>query len=326
MLENMDIFNSRGGDITLTSSWHFCPVSWAFLSGFSHFYRSPKQKQEEVAGKLKGSMTVEAALILPIFLFAMLSISFMIEVVRLQIHIGCAAGQVSKELAGYGYTYLKIKDKLSDGNQQIQDKETEERWKIKNELISIPSLFLAQSKIKEFAGEDYLNKSIIINGANGLSLIGSEILEDGKWINLRVSYEVQLPFNIIPNFKVKVTQHASSHAWIGNVETDDSSEDSDIVYMTEYGKKYHLSKNCKYLNIKVHAVSEGEIDKCRNKNGGKYYPCHRCMGESDGCYFITDYGTSYHTKRNCTAISRNIIEKKLSDVQGVSDCCKECGK
>lgn len=271
-------------------------------------------------------MTVEAALVLPIFLFAMLSIAFMIEVVRLQIHVGCAAGQVSKELAGYGYTYLKIKDKLSDGKQQLQDKGTEGKWKINNELISIPGLFLAQNKIKEFAGEDYLNKSMIVNGANGLSLLGSDILEDGQWVNLKVSYEVQLPFSIIPNFKIKVTQYASSHAWVGNVNIDNSNEDSEIVYMTEHGRKYHVSKNCKYLNIKVHSVSEGEIDRCRNKNGGKYYPCHRCMGASAGCYFITDYGTSYHTKKNCTAISRNIIEKKLSDVKGVVDCCKGCGK
>lgn len=326
MLENMDMFSNKEDNIPLNFSRHFCTSFRSFFGKFLHFSRSPKQKRENFQGYLKGSMTVEAALVLPIFLFAMLSMAFIIEVVRLQIHMGCAAGQASKELAGYGYTYLKAKDRMSDGNKPIKDKEKQENWKIKNELISIPGLFLAQSRIKELAGEDYLNQSMIKNGADGLSLLGSEILKDGKWIHLNVRYEVQLPFSMIPNFKMKLIQHSSSYAWVGNSETNDSEEEADVVYMTEHGKKYHLSKGCKYLDIKVHSVKEAKIDTYRNKNGGKYYPCHRCMGEVNGYYFITDYGTSYHTRRDCTAISRNIVEKKLSEVQGVADCCKGCGK
>lgn len=282
---------------------------------------SPKQKQEEAHKNLKGSMTVEAALVLPMFLFAILSLAFIIEIVRLQIHIGCAAGQVSKEMAGYAYTYNKIKQ----GLLMKEEKEDSDNKQF-NIADTLPGMFIAESRLVKLIGESFLDSSIIVNGSKGLSLIGSEILDDGKWIKLLVSYKVRLPFSPLPNAEIKLVQYSCSHAWVGYCHEnygDDANKKT--VYMTEHGSRYHLSKSCKYLDIKSRYVSKENISSCRNKSGGKYYPCHRCMGKSEG-YYITDYGSSYHTRKDCTAIKRNIIEKKLEDLGGSVACCKECEK
>lgn len=280
---------------------------------------SPKQKQEEAHKNLKGSMTVEAAMVLPMFLFAILSLAFIIEIVRLQIHIGCAAGQVSKEMAGYAYTYNKIKQGLLTTDEE-SGKFDEDTFNIAD---TVPGMLIAESRLVKLIGESFLDSSIIVNGSRGLSLIGSEILDDGRWIKLLISYKVRLPFSPLPNSEIKLVQYSCSHAWVGYCHESEYDERQKTVYMTEHGNRYHLSRSCKYLNIKSRYVNRAEIGLQRNNSGGKYYPCHRCMGKAEG-YYITDYGSSYHTSAGCTAIKRNIIEKKLEDLEGTVACCKEC--
>lgn len=282
---------------------------------------SPKQKKEEVQAVWKGSMTVETALVLPLFLFIFLSLSFFVEAVRLQIHIGCAAGQVSKELASYGYTYRAIKNNVLP---EQQDREAEEgssdAW-----ITTVPGMWWAESRIVDLVGKEYLDSSMIVNGSRGLSLIGSEVFEDGKWMTLVVSYKIKLPFGIVPTSEIKLVQHAKSHAWVGYERGASSKKESPVVYMTEFGRKYHLRRSCKHLNRSVRCVSKEALLNCRNKSGSKYYPCHLCMTSANG-YYITDYGTSYHARADCSAISRNIIEKRLDSLNPGIECCKECGK
>lgn len=287
---------------------------------------SPKQAQEEVKDLFNGSMTVEAALVLPLFLFTVLSLSFLIELVRIQVHIGCAMGQVSKELAAYGYTYSKLKEKIKEQGNEERREEKDKNSGAGIRVETLPGIILAQSRLVDLIGEDFLDSSIVVNGSGGLNLIGTEILKDDTWIKLVVSYKVKLPFSVFPDPEIKVIQHSCSHAWLGcsygNIQGEDKTT---IVYMTEHGSRYHLSRGCKYLNIRSRYVTKDEIFGCRNRSGGKYYPCHRCMGKAEG-YFITEYGNSYHTRSDCTAISRNIIEKRLEEVEDIFACCKECGK
>lgn len=301
---------------------------------------SPKQNQEYSKQvykdrRLNASMTLEAAMVLPLFMFAILSLGFVMEAVRLQIHIGCAAGQTAKELASYGYTYLAIENGIKNigkDKNNSEDKAVKNTNDVSNKgkkngfnLISVPGSFYAKSRICKLAGKEYLDNSIISGGSSGIHTIGSQVLKDDKWIQLIVVYEIKLPFSIIPNAKIKVAQYAKSHAWVGYCRNDASNDDKNekIVYMTEFGGKYHLSKGCKYLNMAVLSVDKDNIANIRNKNGAKYYCCHRCRGKQCSAYYITEYGNRYHASRDCTAISRTIIEKKLSEVEGIP-CCKEC--
>lgn len=280
-----------------------------------HGYRKATIKK-----KLKGAMTVEAAMVLPIFVFFILSMGFLIEIVRIQIHIGCALGQVAKEIAQYGYVNETIKTigskNLNEKNENLTDK-----------IVPVLGLLYAENRVVELSGREYLNDSIMVNGSRGISLIGSNTKKDNKWVSLIASYEVNIPFLPIPNSKIKLTQHAKSHLWIGFVKDIylNEKEGDRIVYMTTYGSRYHLNRNCKYLNIKTKAISSEFVKSARNKSGGKYYPCPRCAGAYSDSYFITDYGNSYHTVADCTAIFRNIIEKSLSEVEGIYPCCSSCG-
>lgn len=269
-------------------------------------------------------MTLEASLVLPIFIFFILSIGFLMEIVRVQIHIGAALGQTSKEIARYGYIYcLKNKDIIN--NDKIKKEKNKNKY-FENGVVSVSGLLYAASRMEELAGKEYLDSSIVVNGSRGVTLIGSQIMKDGKWIDLVASYEVRLPFSIIPNMNFKIHQHMKTHAWIGFIKDADTTTDKDkIVYMTEYGSVYHLNRNCKHLNISVSSVKSEYLKRARNESGGKYYCCPRCASDSKEVYYITPYGNNYHTTPSCTAILRNIIEKSFREVDGVYHCCKDCG-
>ncbi|MDC7289636.1 pilus assembly protein [Blautia schinkii] len=76
--------------------------------------------------KQRGSITVEAALFLPIFLFAFLSIYNMVYFARAQLVIQYSVDQAAKEVAQYSYLLDKIGileslDSLSSRSQEFED-------------------------------------------------------------------------------------------------------------------------------------------------------------------------------------------------------------
>lgn len=295
---------------------------YAFILCTSKALPSKSRKKAYSRLRLRGSMTIEAALVLPIFLFMLLSLAFVIEAVRLQLHIGCALGQTAKEMASYGYLYDELKNQGMKYNDNQGDNQGLNKYKINNEIITIPSLFFAENRIKELAGEDYLNSSIL--SGDGISLEGSKIMRDDRWIDLKVSYDIGLPFSIIPNAKLKITQSACSYVWTGHIDDNGGDVEAErIVYKTEYGSRYHLDPLCKYLDIKIKQIAEDNLSIARNASGAKYYPCNRCISGHYDTYYITEYGSSYHSRSDCGAISRKIISLKQGEVNGLP-CCREC--
>ena len=67
------------------------------------------------------------------------------------------------------------------------------------------------------------------------------------------------------------------------------------------------------------------IDKLRNNDGSKYYPCEYCAGKiAAGDVFITDYGNRYHGKVDCAGLKRKIYTIPISEV-GARRPCSDCG-
>ncbi|TCT11648.1 TadE-like protein [Natranaerovirga pectinivora] len=83
----------------------------------------------------KGSLTVEAALVLPIFIFAILFISYFIKVIYIQENIQHALDQTATHLATYAYAYDKVE--LKDLQQQAYKKYSKESEDIKEDVYGI---------------------------------------------------------------------------------------------------------------------------------------------------------------------------------------------
>ena len=281
------------------------------------FCRSLKRVSSAISRKknfccTKGSMTLEAAFVLPFFLFAVINILFAINIIGAQSRINAALHQTGNKMAFSGYGYEKtVRSVLPDS------------------LSGVAMTYVyARGQVLEYVGRDYLDQSCIVDGADGVSFAGSSVMAEGDIIDLQVSYKVK-PFSAVMGFKgFTVTQRYYGRAWTGYDVTQfvsDTNAEDPMVFVTETGTVYHLDRNCTYLNPSAESVPALTVDGRRNQSGGKYYPCETCgAGTGMGHVYITGQGSRYHSNINCSSLKRTIYTVPLSEVGGRGRCSK-CG-
>lgn len=263
--------------------------------------------------KRKGSLTVETALVLPIFLFAMISILYFGEMIRLSNCCQNSLHQNAKEIATYAYAYKKAINKPAmTGN-------------------FVGSYLISNTYIKEKVIQDLDEKKVafigIKGGKEGISFSRSKLLEK-EMIDLIAVYEINIPYDFLGIDKFKFVNRARVRAFTGydNTLSENLNQDEEIVFITPTGSVYHRDRNCKHLNVSISKVTAEGIKNRRNKNGGKYYICEYCGNkQGNGSYYITDYGDRYHKVISCSGLKRDVKAIPISEVNGRS-ACKTCGK
>lgn len=260
----------------------------------------------------KGSMTLEAAFVLPFFLFAVINILFAVNIIGTQSRVNAALHQVGNKIAFSGYVYRRTVDKVLPDSLAG---------------VALTSLY-ARGQILEYVGREYLEQSCVVNGTGGISMAGSSVMEGDDMVDLQVSYRVK-PFAPLMGFQgFAMRQRYYGRAWTGYDVTryvSDVRQEDPMVYITKTGTVYHLDRNCTYLNPSVETVSAAAVADRRNQSGGKYHPCEICEGgRAQGQVYITSQGSSYHRLIQCPGLKRTIYTVPLSQVQGRGACSK-CG-
>lgn len=281
----------------------------------SHVYRTFSRLLKRVSfilSRKRGSMTLEAAFVLPFFLFAILNILFAVNMIGAQSRINAALHQVGNKMAFAGYTYnATVRNVLPDGIASVALTEG-----------------YARGQVVEYVGSSYLENSCVKEGAAGLSFAGSSVMGEGDIIDLRVSYRVRPFVELMGYDGFLMSQRYYGKAWTGydaSGSVSDLSEEDPMVYITETGVVYHLDRNCTYLNPKVESVSEEAVSGRRNASGAKYAPCGSCGKVISGsAVYITNFGNSYHGRLNCPGLKRTIYTVPLSEV-GARGRCSKCG-
>lgn len=116
-------------------------------------------------------------------------------------------------------------------------------------------------------------------------------------------------------------------AWVGYTgESFRTGPSDEIVFITPEGTVYHRSRDCSYLRLSIRQLPYSSLEEARNQSGGKYGPCAYCIrnGWSGSTVYITDYGNSYHSIRNCQGLKRTVMAVPLSEVGGRRRCSR-CG-
>lgn len=277
-----------------------------------HFFPRLLKRVSFILSRKRGSMTLEAAFVLPFFLFAILNILFAVNIIGTQSRINAALHQVGNKMAFAGYNYnATVGNVLPDGLAGVALTEG-----------------YARGQIVEYVGGSYLKKSCVKDGAGGIFFVGSSVMGEGDIIDLRVSYRVR-PFSELMGFDgFLISQRYYGKAWTGydaSGSVSDLSKEDPMVYITESGTVYHLDRNCTYLNPKVESVSAEGVSGRRNVSGAKYAPCGSCgTGTGSNVVYITNFGNSYHNRLNCPGLKRTIYTVPLSEV-GARGRCSKCG-
>ncbi len=278
------------------------------------------------------SLTVEAALVLPLFLFGMMALLYFIQVFLLQEQIQSAVTRLGLTMAKTAYLYDEFKENINvpDFDDTVFGEETGIG------LNDLAAALIDPTVLKLYAGDylntDSINRSCIKNGYDGISFNGSELFKDNQWIDILVQYHIRLPIKLFSVGDMPMIQRIRVRAWTGikiaatySLEEDAGSEET--VYVTETGTVYHKSSSCSHISLSIRAV-HGIPTELRNDNGAKYYPCESCAkGTLDelSTFYITSDGNRYHTRRDCSRIKRNVTSIPVSRI-GSRTPCKRCWK
>ena len=257
---------------------------------FSLIPHTKKERASVFASK--GSLSLEAAIVIPIFFFAILCLVFLLEMMAIRVSIRNALSSVGKELSQQAYV---------------------------SAMISTPAV---RERIVDHVGREKLDRSMIVKGADGIDCSKSTSNWNTAIMDLSVKYTVEIPVLMFRIPLMVCEENLRVKGWTGYVASGSGSE-SDVVYITDYGVVYHEDISCTYLDIAVRGIIASTIEDARNQSGGKYYSCEACgKGEHCGILYVSDYGDRYHTSLNCKKIQRNVYAVPRKDVLGRGGCSK----
>ncbi|MBR5248872.1 MAG: hypothetical protein IKV59_02015 [Lachnospiraceae bacterium] len=284
---------------------------------------------DDVAGgrhSLGGSMTLEAAVVIPMLLFFFLNLMSAIEMVRFHGNLELALWKNGRIMAVSGYAYDKI---FGEGESEVTADAMWEEVVLELGVTLLSDLAVRNAVVCDL-GRDYLEKSPLTYGEKGLVFLESSYGED-DYIDVKVTYQVS-PMFCIPGFKsFRMANRYYARAWtgyaVGKVGGEQGSEAVlDRVYVTPYGEVYHMSRDCSYLKRIISVMSLSEVYSARNSSGERYVLCRVCAGQGVRIVYVTRDGSSYHEKKDCPSLKRTIITLERLAAEAEYRPCSKCAK
>ncbi len=264
----------------------------------------------------KASYTIEAAVILPLFITLMVFGMFIIRMLQVQSGVQQSLNNTSREMA----VTLGNMANLGESDKDVDPSEQDPT--VTGELSEAALLAATIAKAGYEMVQNKVPLEYVDGGAIGFDFTNTSV--EGNYIDLQVDYQMSFPIGLLGNYTFDMSQRARTRKWIG-YDKAENTIDGEYVFITEKGEAYHRNYNCTYLNPSVHKITKEELDKARNLSGGIYYECKRCKSkEQSGFLYVTDYGTAYHNDVNCTEIKHNIEKVLYLEVKDTMRPCSKC--
>ncbi len=256
---------------------------------------------------LKGSMTVEAALVVPLFCLFLMSMGSAMEMIRLHNNLEVALWDAGRKLSIYG--------SLSAGWEDTEQEDTKNR----SEAVII-AYTLIKAQIEEQLGREYLEEAPLDEGSSGLQFLESAV--DGDIYEINMTYRVR-PFFVFPGWRgFRMANRYYGHKWNG-YEIPGAKDEENYVYITEDSEVYHTNAWCTHIRLSVEPMEGAKIPK-------GYRPCEKCMNglpgiQEDRIYFVPESGDCYHSYRDCPGIKRTVQKIPAQEAANYKECskCKE---
>ena len=247
--------------------------------------------------KPAGSLTIEASLVIPFFLFAVFLVLSLLNIMRFHINLQEAVHQETRKLAMTAFGEWDASAASVQGAV----------------LSRLDRGCLAAAPIKE--------------GAGGIDFSGSR-LDNREVIEINAVYEAKLPYDFFDLFRKKFCCRCIMHTYIGYEKGLDERtaehNKEEYVYVTETGTVYHKDRECTYLRLSIKEVDRVSLKDMRNSSGHKYYACASCGKAAGNRVYITSDGTCYHSSLSCHGLKRTVNCIPLSEAGGMK-ACSRCG-
>ncbi len=285
------------------------------LSGLKfHTAASPQGASLTLSGRKSGSVSVEAALVLPVFVICILGLFSVLNYLRAYASMLSQIKAMGDPIAVYGYA-LELTEEESESTEDSGILE----FMAQSLLFSEGYLSLAL----QLQWDDTVGQETIDGGSAGVSFLGSYLDAEEKEVFIHAYYQVQaiLPLDIL---QIGMSNCYYSKLWTGYEEEESAEE---LVYITANSEVYHLTDSCSYLRLSVKTVTAAQLSGLRNSSGARYRSCSLCGSGTvtAGTYYITTDGDCYHTSSSCSGLKRTVYQVPLSQVSDKRPCSR-CGK
>ena len=251
------------------------------------------------------SLTVEAALELPIFFVLTAIILQYASVMRTAAQYSGSLATTAQEMAIAAY-----KEQYSDANHIIRAA-LSDAWATSQVISTAP------------------DKGAVRNA----SFLNSSYMKEDNLIRLVLSYQPRPVYSLVSLPFTFFVQQAAVRGWVGKDghsgsdknQGEEEKEPSHTVYVTEHGSVYHTNPGCSHLKVTIIPVTRKQLKSARNTSGGKYRKCPYCGSRSTGNYYVDPYGSCWHTSVSCPSLKRTVNEMDLDDCGHMHEC-KDCRK
>lgn len=263
------------------------------------------QQETPHHASLNGSFTIEASVVLPLFVGFIAFMLYFMRIVMVEEGVQQALNKSVREVAAATTNY-------SDHSG-----------------VATTSAAIAKTHI-HLSDDPFVEKFVTLGN---WAIIYSDDNYSDNYVTIIANYSIRFPIDFFGYINTHVTQSARSRMWIG----DDPSEgkininniednNSELVYVAETGIVYHNSRECAYLDLNIKMIPAKSVPAERNSSGHIYYPCSKChpSTKSADYLYITTYGTVYHNSLTCSGIKRTVykIEKEEALATGKGGCSK----
>ncbi len=277
-----------------------------------------------------GSLTVEAAIFLPIFMISVFTIGFIMKLFWVQECLQHAISDEILKMASESYLeYRMCPDNIPEilGKLDGAGGRNDLREKIKQHFTA--DTFESMHILK---GPDIIEYRYLFDGRSENYLIDEPYQINTDYLIEAVSMsKVRVPFSIRFISDMVLTQRVVARSWVGTEkisrpmgfnEMAEEGEKEKIVYVfPRAGERYHeksclLVSNYPTLKILTNAI----------KN--KFRPCKLCdAGQLDigsSVFIFEESGEVYHSE-NCVLVDKYVIPMDLKEAenQGYTPC-KKC--
>ena len=275
-----------------------------------------REKRKKNLQKAKGSITVEATLVLPIFFFSVMAFVYFFQIMWIQERVNTGLWETAKEISQYSCVYEDFcGEQGSDGNRAVAER-----------LIAGA---LTGERMKNYISAEFLENSCVVGGAYGI-VYTTDTTGDDKEIVLVADYRVEIPMfqNIFSS--IHMIQKVKTRAFVGTeqIGPETGVEEDTEVYITTTGSVYHTTVECTHLALSIQTKEYSQLDSARNQYGCRYAPCEQCVRNvqvrEGSRVYITSSGNRYHIEGGCSGLTRNVRSIQLSEA-GEYRPCSRCG-
>lgn len=283
ILKFLSKHNNQNDKPSPTCKKGFCQnrISYGIKSVKSHIGRISRFSSFD---KLQGSMTVEAAMVLPLFLFFFLQISGFIEMLRLHSNLEYGLWKAGKTLMLYGTA------------EQLAEAVPE---------LAVSYLYV-NGVLQSSLGQEYLNSSPLTLGSMGLNFLESDIITDEDEVDLVLTYQVSPKGQLFPFSYARLSNRFYGRAWTG-YDVASESVGIQVAYVTKYGEVWHATRECSHLKLTIQRISSAALGNSRNQWGQSYAKCSFCVkGVMPGQLYVTQEGDCYHYEEECLGLTRHV--------------------